>query len=233
MKITTLQKRIYLNVTLSLIILLAFASSYFFVNKRHLDIINQSNNYKVEAEQISQKIVDIKKKAEDLKKYRILWNKLPNSKKKLDGVKAEEFKALIDNLAKTHMLKVVNMAIPLPEILPLGSADKSPLNLFSTEVTIILNAHSDNEVFSFIEDLDNKIAGFLLFKSIEIKKGREYKEEDFIKIANNSTDFVPIFNVIIKFFWYSYRDKEVENTANKSQEKPQNTTLPKVEQIKQ
>lgn len=233
MKIATLQKRIYLNLTLSLVILLAFGSSYFFVNKRHLGIIRQSDDSKAEAEQISQKIVDIKKKAEDLKKYRILWNKLPDSKKKFDGVKAEEFQALLDNLAKTHMLKVVNIAIPLPEALPLGDADKSPLNLFSTEVTITLNSHSDNEVFNFIEDLDNKIAGFLLFKSIEIKKSREYKEEDFIKIANNSPDFVPIFNVMIKFFWYSYRDKEVANTANKSQEQSQNKTLPKAEQVKQ
>lgn len=233
MKIATLQKRIYLNLTLSLTILLAFALSYFVVNARHLNIIKQSNDSKAEAKEISQKIVDIKKKAEDLKKYRILWNKLPDSKKKLDGVKAEEFQALFDNLAKTHMLKVVNIAIPLPEPLSLGDADNSPLNFFSTEVTITLNAHSDNEVFNFIEDLDNKITGFLLFKSIEIRKSREYKEEDFIKIASGIPDFVPIFNVIIKFFWYSYRDKEVANTANKSQEGPQNTAPPKADQIKQ
>jgi hypothetical protein len=229
MKIATLQKRIYLNLTLSLVILSAFASSYFFVNARHSNIIKQSNDFKAEAEQIGQKIVDIKKKEEDLKKYRILWNKLPDSKKKLDGVRAEEFQALLDNLAKTHMLKVVNIAIPLPEPLPLGDADKSSLNLFSTEVTITLNAHSDNEVFNFIEDLDNKITGFLLFKSIEIKKSREYKEEDFIKIANSIPDFVPIFNVVIKFFWYSYRDKEVANIPNTSQERPQNKTPPKAD----
>jgi hypothetical protein len=209
MKIATLQKRIYLNLALSLLILLVFTSSYLFVNTRHLDIIKQASDSKAEAKQISQRIVGIKKKSEDLRKYRTLWNRLPYSKKKLGGVKAEEFQALLDNLAKAHMLKVVNIAIPLPEPFLLSDSDKSPLNIFSTEVEITLSSHTDNEVFSFIEDLDSKIPGFLLVKSIEIKKSREYKEEDFVKIATSNPDFVPIFNVIINFFWYSYRDKEV------------------------
>ena len=208
MKIALLKRNIYINLVIALSLMFCFIASYIGLKMQFNQLDKEISDTDSSITAINGKITSTKKKAEDLKRYLVLWNKLPKHKKKFTVFKAEDFNTIIDKLAQKHLLKVSQMTVPLPESLKLESDGLGVfINISHTEVTINFSTYIDSNVFNFVDELENQLPGFVVFKSIEIKKSREYKEDDFMKIANNEEPEA-IFTGSIKFFWYIYRNKE-------------------------
>ena len=104
MKINKLKKQLTISIVFALIMAILIGSlvfMYFYLNSTFL---SQYDNIIMNVANIKSKTSEIEKKSLENKKYMQLWSQINESKKSMIGIKVEDMKKAIDNLAEKYSI---------------------------------------------------------------------------------------------------------------------------------
>ncbi|MFZ9181484.1 MAG: hypothetical protein ACO201_06420 [Rickettsiales bacterium] len=215
MKINKLKKQL----TISLVFTLVMASligtlifMYFYLNSTFL---TQYDNIIMEVASIKNKTSEIEKKSLENKKYMQLWSQITESKKSLIGIRVEEMKKIIDNLAEKYSISNTTFKVSVPENYSASVFKNETISILYTIVELTYNAYHDIKAIQFANEVMSTIHGYPIVTKFEIFKDKDYVVKDYFDISTGKI-FGSVRSKLV-FSWYVYKEG---TTLNASSNKP-------------
>ncbi len=204
MRIPNLRKKIIINFSVSflLFVFLGVIVNFYFNQKNDIEEkIRKINN---EIDRKKEELLALESKTAEVNKYTEIWQKISSNKTNTNGIKIDDFNSKLNSLADKHSINNLNLRISLPEALKDGIFKRDTLDIMLTTVNITFTALNDLKAISFINDFISSVQGYPIVTSFEIKKSKDYTDQDLQNIASGKGSG----NVSgkIDFFWYVYKD---------------------------
>ncbi|MFM6973409.1 MAG: hypothetical protein ACKOXJ_07405, partial [Alphaproteobacteria bacterium] len=114
MKINKLKKQLTISLALTMVMLSLIGTlifMYFYLNSTFL---SQYDSIIMEIANIKNRTSEIEKKSLENKKYMQLWSQINESKKSMIGIKVEDIKKIIDNLAEKYSISNTTFKVSVP-----------------------------------------------------------------------------------------------------------------------
>ncbi len=216
MKLDNIKKSAILH-SLILVILCAALTVLIWFNfhllKRHKASEEEA---KTEVTRIENEVTNLNNKSKDLAKYLedpTLADELKASK--AGSAKMSEIKNMIKPIAITYGIKIEGFKTSVPQ--NIGKL----LQVNAIEVTYLggsikYKALDDIRAIAFLSDLAKKFPGYFVIVNVELKKGEEYKEKDYIEISRGKIADSMAISAKADFIWYmSARGKQIPTTTPK------------------
>ena len=205
MKIAILHRKIKICslITVSLIMVAGLVIFYHHYKAQILlKLIGRINQ---ESQRISNQAAELEVRVAEAKKYKDLWKSIPRERKMLSGIKVEIINEIIAKTAANFKVDTGNMSLSLPENIDIDLFEAKTITTVASNVVMDINAINDIELINFLLALKEAIPGHIIFKSLEIKKDKEYSNEELSKISEKKFKFSTIGKV--EFIWYGYKEK--------------------------
>jgi len=213
MKINKLKKKL----TISLIVTFAMLTSigglifmYFFLNSSFL---NQYDKIIMEVANIKNKTSEIEKKSLENKKYMQLWSQINESKKSMIGIKVEDMKKIIDNLAEKYSISNTTFKVSVPENYSPSIYKNETISILYTIVEISFNSYHDVKAIQFVNEIMSNIHGYPIITKFELNKDNDYSVKDYFDISTGKI-FGSIRSKLV-FSWYVYKEGAPLTASNK------------------
>lgn len=205
MKVNKIRKKIIINFSYSVIFAIIFAYVIHYKN-------NQSENGKQKIEKIQQQTSSIKinteslqQRIENVKKYKESWSTISDNKKSTGGIKIDDINSKLAKSAAKYNISNPQIKINLPEEMKDEVFNCKTIIVISSEIQLNFSALDDTKAISFISDFTNNLNGYVVIQNLEIKKTKDYSEQDLIDISSGKP--VNVIEGSVKFYWYSYKEK--------------------------
>ncbi len=206
MKIIELRKKIILNVVKSAIALSAFCGCLIYNSITTSQLKKAADTINSETSQIQVQAKELQSKTLDIKKYLAIWENLDEKKKSTNGIKMDDVNSSLSSNAIKHNISSPVIKVTLPETLSSGIFDSSTITTLFATVDLDFKALDDRKALSFINDFTNSLPGYVVINSAEIKKDKNYSNEELIAISSGNGS--GIVDGKITFSWYAFRDKK-------------------------
>lgn len=211
MKINKLKKQLTISlvltmVMLSLIGILIFM--YFYLNSTFL---SQYDNIIMEVANIKNKTSEIEKKSLENKKYMQLWSQINESKKSMIGIKVEDMKKIIDNLAEKYSISNTTFKVSVPENYSPSVYKNETISILYTIVELTYNSYHDVKAIQFANEVMNNIHGYPIVTKFEIFKDKDYVVKDYFDISTGKI-FGSVRSKLV-FSWYVYKEGAPLNSS--------------------
>jgi hypothetical protein len=200
MKIVTLRKRIALNFTVSLLIIVSASFVIYLYFKNQTETRNKISDLSNKTNAINAEVHELQSKTVEIAKYKESWQKLSENKKNTSGIKIDDFNSRLEETAKKYFVTTKDVKINVPDALRNGIFTRDTIDILFTTVSIKFSAISDTMAMAFIADFVNSLQGYYVVTNVELKKEKDYSAQDLKDIALGKT----VGNVEGKldFFWY-------------------------------
>ncbi len=213
MKIPFLRKKIIINI-LALGILLLIFSVIILYNFNQKDQINQKvNKIKSETQQVKTQTIQLQSKLSEAKKYKELWGKITENKKSISGIKMDDINTNLEKIAAKNNIFKPAIKVTVPEILTGGIFDRSSFNVSVASANLTFESLNDVNALLFINDFFSSLPGYAVITNLDLKKARKYEDKDFVIITSGKP--FGVVSVVIDFFWYTFKGKDVAPEKNK------------------
>ena len=220
MKIDKLKKQIKFS-ALSIIIFIVIISSlltiYIYLNNSFLD---QYDKIVMDIADIKNKTQEIEQKTQENRKYMELWSKINQSKKSLDGIKAEDVNKIIANLAEKYSITNTVFKISVPENYPSNVFKNETISLLYTIAELTFSSYHDVKSIQFANELIKYLHGYAIITKFEFSKDRDYSVQDYFDISTGKS-----FGAIkarIVFSWYVYKEGNVSTSSPENKDSSSN-----------
>ncbi|MFZ9470630.1 MAG: hypothetical protein ACO26G_06260 [Rickettsiales bacterium] len=182
---------------------------YFYLNSTFL---TQYDNIIMEVASIKNKTSEIEKKSLENKKYMQLWSQINESKKSLIGIRVEEMKKIIDNLAEKYSISNTTFKVSVPENYSASIYKNETISILYTIVELTYNAYHDVKAIQFANEVMSTIHGYPIVTKFEIFKDKDYVVKDYFDISTGKI-FGSIRSKLV-FSWYVYKEGTPLNTSS-------------------
>ncbi len=230
MKIDKLKKQIKYSV-LSIIIFVSIISSllvmYVYLNNSFLD---QYDKIIMDIADVKNKTQEIEQKTQENKKYMELWSKINQSKKSLDGIKAEDVNKIIANLAEKYSITNTVFKISVPENYPPNIFKNETISLLYTIAELTFSSYHDVKCIQFANELIKYLHGYAVITKFEFSKDRDYSVQDYFDISTGK-----LFGSIkakMVFSWYVYKESSSASSTPNSDNKDSSLNKKSIENEK-
>lgn len=212
MKINKLKKQLTISLVFTLIMVSLIGTlifMYFYLNSTFL---TQYDNIIMEVASIKNKTSEIEKKSLENKKYMQLWSQITESKKSLIGIRVEEMKKIIDNLAEKYSISNTTFKVSVPENYSASIYKNETISILYTIVELTYNAYHDVKAIQFANEVMSTIHGYPIVTKFEIFKDKDYVVKDYFDISTGKI-FGSIRSKLV-FSWYVYKEGAPLNTSS-------------------
>ncbi len=215
MKINKLKKQLTISIVFALIMAILIGSlvfMYFYLNSTFL---SQYDNIIMNVANIKSKTSEIEKKSLENKKYMQLWSQINESKKSMIGIKVEDMKKAIDNLAEKYSISNTTFKVSVPENYSPTIYKNETISILYTIVELTYNAYHDVKAIQFANEVMSTIHGYPIVTKFEIFKDKDYVVKDYFDISTGKI-FGSVRSKLV-FSWYVYKEgAPLVSTSNKS-----------------
>jgi len=211
MKINKLKKQLTISLALTMIMLSLIGSlifMYFYLNSTFL---SQYDNIIMEIANIKNRTSEIEKKSLENKKYMQLWSQINESKKSMIGIKVEDMKKIIDNLAEKYSISNTTFKVSVPENYSPSVYKNETISILYTIVELTYNSYHDVKAIQFANEVMNNIHGYPIVTKFEIFKDKDYVVKDYFDISTGKI-FGSIRSKLV-FSWYVYKEGAPLNSS--------------------
>lgn len=204
MRIPNLRKKIIINFSLSVVLLLMLGAVIFFSFSHEGTLRQEIDHINNEANRIRNETVALESKTAEIKKYKEIWRSLPENKKNILGIKIDDFNAKLDSTAEKYAITSLNTKIAIPEPLKESLFKRDTVEITFTTVNISFNALNDLKALNFINEFLQSLQGYPIVTSFELKKTKSYDTQELENIAAGKA--LGVVSGKIDFFWYVYKE---------------------------
>jgi len=206
MKIPALKKQITRNFSIVGIFALTFVVIFYYYSHRKSSVQNKINSINAETSQINAELSDLQSRTAEIKKYKDMWLKITRSQKDTSGIKIDVINESLAKIAEKYSITDQNIKLSLPEVVKGGIFDRKTIGVMMTTANITFTAASDVKAMMFIDEFISSLKGYPVITSFSISKGKDYTNEDLVKLSNGTS----VGNVAgkIDFYWYIYKEPE-------------------------
>lgn len=208
MKILNLRKKIIVNFSASVVLLLISCAvvGYAFYEKSTVNSV--VSKIKSETSEFKNQAIEVESKATETKKYKELWKKVTANKKNTNGIKMDDINALMVTTAEKYAIINPDIRVVLPEIIKEGPLKRATVNVLFTTVGLTFNATNDVRALSFLSEFIGSLPGYPIITGLEIRKNKNYNAQDLVSISSGKGS--GSVSGKVDFVWYVYKQKEVE-----------------------
>lgn len=154
--------------------------------------------------ELSRKLDGFNKKTLEFSEAVKTWDGLSDSSKKLEGLRINDAKDMLDKLQVQYKLSAFKTSFSKPEEIA-GDYKTDTVSLVSSVISISFNAISDEYIYNFIEDITKNFPGYVQIKSFTMSKPAPVTKEILKKISLGED--VSIISVTLDFFWHDLKYK--------------------------
>lgn len=205
MKIAILQRKIKIYSLITVLLILIAGLVVFYHHYKAQILLKLIGKINQESQKISSQAAELEVRIAEAKKYKDLWKSIPRERKTVSGIKVEIINEVIAKTATNFKVETGNMSLSLPENIDIDLFEAKTIATVASTVAMDVNAINDIELINFLLALKEAIPGYVIFRSLEIKKDKEYSNEELSKISEKKFKFSTIGKV--EFIWYGYKEK--------------------------
>ena len=220
MKTSELRKKIIINFSTSIGLILVFSAIFSYNSGQEDKFATTINKVKYETSAIQSQAAELQSKTSDIRKYKAILEKMSENKKSTAGIKMDDFNSKLNSLAATYRIFSPTIKVVLPENLKDGLFQRTTIDVFFTTVNLSFDALDDVMAISFVSDLISSLPGNIVVSNFEMRKAKDYTEQDFVEITSGKAK--GNISGKLDFYWYAYKDKK----DKASEEKKINNTTP-------
>ncbi len=206
MKIIELRKKIIFNITISGAAVVVFCGCLFYNSVKTTQLKKVAETLTLETSQLQLQAEELQSKTLDIKKYLAIWGNLDEKKKSTSGIKMDEINSSLSSNAIKNNISSPVIKVTVPETLSGGVFDSSTITTSYATVDLDFKALDDRRALSFINDFTNSLPGYVVIKNFEIKKDKNYSDEELVAISTGKGS--GIVDGKITFSWYAFKDKK-------------------------
>lgn len=215
MKILELRKKIIKNATVAAIAFLLFCGSVFYKSYINSKLQKESETILNETSAIQSQSQEIQSKTIEIKKYLAIWNNLDERKKSPSAIKMDDVNNSLSSNAVKYNISSPIIKVSVPESLPDSSFNLTTLTPSFATIDLTFKALDDVKALLFINDFTESLPGYVVINDAEVKKDKNYTDEDLIAISSGKGS--GIIEGKVSFSWYTFRDKKPKPTEDKKQ----------------
>lgn len=153
---------------------------------------------------LNRKLEGLNKKTLELADSIKIWESFSDEDKKLEGLRINDAKEILDKLQKKYLLNSVKTSFSKPD--EIGNDYKTEtVAVISSIVTTSFNAISDEYVYNFVYELSKKLPGYVQIKNLTITKPNTVTKETLKKISVGED--VTVVPVNLDFYWHDLKYK--------------------------
>ncbi|MFM7557891.1 MAG: hypothetical protein ACKO46_04935 [Alphaproteobacteria bacterium] len=211
MKINKLKKQLTISLALTMVMLSLIGTlifMYFYLNSTFL---SQYDSIIMEIANIKNRTSEIEKKSLENKKYMQLWSQINESKKSMIGIKVEDIKKIIDNLAEKYSISNTTFKVSVPENYSPSVYKNETISILYTIVELTYNSYHDVKAIQFANEVMNNIHGYPIVTKFEIFKDKDYVVKDYFDISTGKI-FGSVRSKLV-FSWYVYKEGAPLNSS--------------------
>lgn len=206
MKIIELRKKIIINSSISGVALLVFCGTLFYNVHQSTQVQKRVDEMRNETNRIQGKTTELQSKIMDIKKYMSIWTNMADNKKSTSGIKMDDVNLLLNTIGTKYDIGDRSIKVALPEAMGDGTFNATTITVLSTTVNLTFTALSDVKALLFISEFANSLPGYVIISNFEIKKEKDYTNEDLVAISTGKSSGKVIGSV--SFYWYAFRAKQ-------------------------
>ncbi len=133
------------------------------------------------------------------------WNEKVRQKHEFrEGIQVDFSKVLINKLEEKYRIKGMNITLSTPEARP-DFADNKFVNIMFSNLTLVFLAYTDIDAYSFIEDLQKELPGYVQVKNISFVGINEINEEVLASLERGDKN--DIVSIKVDLLWHDLLDK--------------------------
>ena len=217
MKISALKRTIVINSIILVVSIVIFICCIFFSIYQIKSSREQTNKINSETDLIKSKTQSIIGKSSKAKKYKDLYTQISKEKRtNFSGIKMDEINIKLKTIGDKYNITSREIKIAVPENLKDEPFKLKSFSVLLTTVTLNFRAYTDDRVFLFVREFLKSLNGFTILTIFDIRKDKEYSEDNLVNISAGSGNG----NIIAKveFYWYAFKeeDKTKNNASRKS-----------------
>lgn len=217
MKISALKRTIVINSIILVVSIVIFICCIFFSIYQIKSSSEQANKINSETDLIKSKTQSIIGKSSQAKKYKDLYTQISKEKRtNFSGIKMDEINIKLKTIGDKYNITSREIKIAVPENLKDEPFKIKSFSVLLTTVTLNFRAYTDDRVFLFVREFLKSLNGFTILTIFDIRKDKEYSEDNLVNISAGSGNG----NIIAKveFYWYAFKeeDKTKNNASRKS-----------------
>ncbi len=203
-KITKQQRDLIIRLVISAIIVISIGAFSLYLKGFVEDLDKKHTWLKNDIGELSRKLIGLNQKTLEFSEAVKTWENLSEEDKKLEGLRINDAKDMLENLQKKYKLGNVKTSFSKPNDLG-GTYKTEVINVIASSINMNFTAASDEYVFNIINDLTTNFPGFVQIKSFSINKSGVVSKEIIKKIA--AGEDVALVTVSLDFFWLDLKYK--------------------------
>jgi len=204
MRIPDLRRKIIINCTVSVLLVLGLAAVINFYLNQETNVQDKVTKINNEISRIKMETAALESKSAEVKKYTSVWQSMSEKKTMTGGIKVDDFNAKLSAVADKYNISNVELKISLPEAVNEGPLKRESLDILLSTVNISFSAFSDVKALSFINEFLASLQGYPVVTAFEMKKTKDYSDQDFQDIASGKG--VAVVTGKIDFNWYVFKE---------------------------
>jgi hypothetical protein len=215
MDIKTLQKKTLTRTGAYLLIIVCVVSICIYLGSVEKTVQEKHDWLKNDISQLSRKLDGLSIKAKEFAEAAKMWEGLSDEQKKLQGMKINNAKDLLDKLKDQYKLVDVKISFSKPDELKEVYISDT-IAVVSSEVSIDFKGMTDEFILGFVADILNQFPGYIQVTSLSITRAREVTKGDLEKIATG--EYQGLAEGKIVFSWRDLKYKGPAAAATKEKE---------------
>ncbi len=200
------------GITFTLLIIIAFM-----VNTIS-NLENEKVSRKSNLASLNQQVQKTRDETEKAKKYLELYNNLAAKNLRRDFVNPQRVSEILDSMKKSHLIGELTAEIGQIEETKAAGFKNNNAATYFTNVTLRMKSVTDENIFAFISELPSKIGGEIRVKNMEIKKLKEFDNNDIMNLRQGNLPLIVEAN--LTFNWISMAP--IDNGSGNNNQTPAN-----------
>lgn len=212
MYVDHLKRNLLKQVLYSGIIVAALAGSYVLFDEKSTQLKEELRKHQSEIQQQKQKIETLLLQQKDFRESAKLWEQLSDDSKKLEGLRIEEGRLLLEELKDDYKLGSLDIKVTPPTELS-GAYKTETSTIMSSKVNLSYTAISDQYALSFLDALLTRMPGYIQISNFSIRRDSDFSAAIIESIYNGQLP--ALVSVSLEFQW-----QDLKSTATTHIEAP-------------
>lgn len=204
--------RLIAKILLYVLIILILISFIFGLNIYHSTLTNLDQTNIKELENyiniIQGKTSEVSNNLSLARKYNEIWKNASEEQKSNKGISLETITLIINDLAKKYHIIKYDFKMSVPQKIENNVFKNKSLEVVMSKCDISFKATDDIRVMSFLEELEDKLPGYVVIRELSLNKTQDYNHSNFVSISTGGD--AGAISTNISFEWYTTRKQSKE-----------------------
>lgn len=212
MEIRKIQKAFAIRLVIYLVIIAVITVIFLYLDSVEAKYKQQYDWLRNDISSLGGKIEGLNQKTLEFSDAVEVWKGVGEEQQKLQGLRINDAKDMLDSLKTKHKLSEVNISFSKPEDLQDENIKTESVSVVTSTVNISFKAVTDEHVFNFIMELAEKFPGYIQIKAFSLSRVDPITKDALEKLAKGETPGLVVGRV--DFVWRDFKYKKPVSPEN-------------------